>query len=49
MSSTERWVGQRIFLYRHPVDMRNYALPLVMRFLPVVLVQNVVFGWNSEH
>ena len=23
MSGTERWTGQRVFLYRHPVDMRK--------------------------
>ena len=26
-----RWLPERVLVYRHPVDMRNYVLNLVMR------------------
>jgi len=29
MSAAERWVGERVFLYRHPVDMRKQIDRLV--------------------
>ncbi len=25
-----RWLPERVLVYRHPVDMRNYALSMVM-------------------
>jgi hypothetical protein len=40
--SSARWIAEQVYVYRQPVDMRNYVLTIVMRSLNIFFIKQLI-------